>query len=47
MAAQCTRLLASLVTYSNHLKDIDIRKDIRTEVRGGMDIQGLQRGNPY
>ena len=31
MVAQCTRLLASLVTYINHLKDIDLRKRVRTE----------------
>ena len=31
MVAQCTRLLASLATYINHLKEIDLRKGVRTE----------------
>ena len=30
MVEQWTRLLASLLTYTNHLKDIDIRKGVRT-----------------
>ena len=30
MVAQRTRLLASLVTYINYLKDIDIREGVRT-----------------
>ena len=30
MVEQWTRLFASLVTYINHLKDIDIRKGVRT-----------------
>ena len=30
MVEQWTRLLASILTYINHLKDIDIRKGVRT-----------------